>query len=138
MSTAVVNSSGVFDPTTGRGDLAGRVFLWFASVSTVFAFGKGIVDSLAADDDRLFVEFWRMTSYFVFIAIFAVLALRPRRSPVIWEATFLAKSALVVFTAFAVDIPEAGMALVADSMLVVCLIVGWFLSQGRESWRSAG
>jgi hypothetical protein len=121
---------------SGRADRLGRGLAAFASVATVVAFIGGILEMADAADDRLWVEAWRTFTYFVFIGLFALLAIRPRQVP-IWELVLASKSALVVFAVIVGDIPEARQAGFVDFGHVVVVGLAYVLCRGWQAWRPA-
>ena len=127
----VANS--VYTPSN-RADRVGRGLAAFASLATVVAFAGGIIEMATAADDRLWVEAWRTFTYFVFIGLFALLAIRPRQVP-IWELVLASKAALVVFAVIVGDIPEAQRAGIVDFGLVVVVGLAYVLCRGWQAWR---
>ncbi|HEV7975456.1 hypothetical protein [Amycolatopsis sp.] len=127
-------AASVYTPSD-RADRVGRGLAVFASLATVGAFAGGIIAMTTAGDDRLWVEGWRTFTYLVFAGLFALLAVRPRQVPDVWELVLAGKSALVVFAVIVGDIPEAQQAGIVDFGLVVVVALAYVLCRGWQAWR---
>ncbi|MFG1653388.1 hypothetical protein ACGFIE_26000 [Micromonospora sp. NPDC049275] len=120
-----------------RRDLAGRGLAALAALATVVAFVNGILLTINASDDRLFIEGWRVSSFGIFAALFALLAVRPRQAAGVWEIVLVGKAALVVFGALIGDVPEARLSAVVDFGLVAVVAAAYVLCRGWLAWRPA-
>lgn len=120
-----------------RADLVGRGLAAVASLATGVAFLNGVLLTINASDDRLFIEGWRVSSFGIFAALFALLAVRPRQSAGVWEAVLVGKTALVVFGALIGDVPEARLSAVIDLGLVAVVATAYVLCRGWLAWRPA-
>jgi hypothetical protein len=69
-------------------DRLGRALMALLVALTIVAFVDGIRRMRIATTDRIWIETWRTFAYMMFAGLFALLALRPRNSPAIWELTF--------------------------------------------------
>lgn len=118
-------------------DRIGRALLIVASVAALGAALVSVIALDAAPRDRLWVELWRATALPVFAGLFALLAWRPRQSPLVWELVFAHKAAMAALGSALPHIPEATDAAVVDLGLCVILISAWILTTGWMSWRSA-
>lgn len=88
-----------------------RALMVVAVVLTVVAFADGIRRMGIAATDRIWIETWRTFAYMVFAGLFALLALRPRNSPAIWELTYGHKLAVVLFgLSLGNTVPEVSLA----------------------------
>ncbi|GAA0537768.1 hypothetical protein GCM10010172_18880 [Paractinoplanes ferrugineus] len=135
MTTVTATHLGTTAPSR-RADRAGRGLAAFAALATSGAFVNGVLMTISAPDDRLFVEGWRVSSFAIFAGLFALLAFRPRRSAGVWELLLAGKSALVVFGVTAGRVPEARPAAVIDFALVVVVAAAYVLCRGWLAWRS--
>lgn len=99
-----------------------------------FAGSLGAVDG--APPDRFWIESWRSYGFLVFAGLFALLAWRPTRAPLIWELVFLHKMAMAATWAFAGAIAEAGTAGPVDLALGLTTLAAWLLTRGWRSWRA--
>jgi hypothetical protein len=111
--------------------------MWLLVVLTLIAFADGLRRMAGAGSDRVWIETWRTFAYIVFAGLFAILAWRPRHSPGIWELVFAHKSAVVLYGLTLGDVQEARAAIVVDTVLVLLIAVGWWLTRGWESWKNA-
>jgi hypothetical protein len=118
-------------------DKLGRGLMWLLVVLTPIAFADGLRRMAGVGSDRVWIETWRTFAYVVFAGLFAILAWRPRQSPGIWELVFAHKSAVVLYGLTLGDVKEARLAIVVDTVLVVLMAVGWWLTRGWESWKNA-
>jgi hypothetical protein len=115
-------------------DRIGRIVLWLLVAMTIVAFADGVRQMGLAGSDRIWVETWRTFAYLVFAGLFAILALRPRTSPGLWELTFGHKIAVVLFGLTLGDVAEAHVAIAVDAVLVVLIVLAWWLCRGWLSW----
>ncbi|MET8198541.1 hypothetical protein [Micromonospora taraxaci] len=122
---------------THRADLVGRGLAALASLATCFAFVNGVLLTISASDDRLFIEGWRVSSFGIFAALFALLAARPRQTAGVWEVVLVGKGALVVFGALIGDVPEARLSAIIDLGLVAVVAAAYVLCRGWLAWRPA-
>ncbi|MFG1918297.1 hypothetical protein [Micromonospora sp. NPDC048898] len=133
-----VTASRIDTTATARlADRIGRGFAAVAALATVVAFVNGLLLTLDAPDDRLFIEGWRVSSFAIFAALFALLAFRPRRSPGVWEILLAGKTALVVFGMAIGDVPEARLSAFIDLGLVAVVATAYVLCRGWLAWRPA-
>lgn len=122
---------------THRADLVGRGLAALAALATGVAFVNGVLLSINAADDRLFIEGWRVSSFGIFAALFALLAIRPRQTAGVWEIVLAGKAALVVFGALIGDVPEARLSAIIDFGLVAVVATAYVLCRGWLAWRPA-
>jgi hypothetical protein len=118
-------------------DTLGRGLMWLLVVLTLAAFADGLRRMGKAGPDRIWIETWRTFAYVVFGGLFAILAWRPQHSPGIWELVFAHKAGVVLYGLTLGDVPEAPIAIVVDTVLVVVMTAGWWLTRGWKSWRNA-
>ncbi|MEU7974486.1 hypothetical protein AB0B48_20870 [Micromonospora sp. NPDC049089] len=136
MTTATATRIDTAAPTH-RADLAGRALAALASLATGVAFVNGVLLTINASDERLFIEGWRVSSFGIFAALFALLAVRPRQAAGVWEIVLAGKAALVVFGALIGDVPEARLSAVIDFGLVAVVATAYVLCRGWLAWRPA-
>ena len=117
-------------------DRIGRILLWLLVAMTLGAFVDGLGRIGAAGPDRVWVEVWRTFAYLVFAGLFALLAVRPRQSPGLWELTAGHKLAVVVAGLTLGDVAEAHIAMAIDTLLIVMIGSAWGLCRGWRSWSS--
>lgn len=86
------------DVRRGR-DRAATVSLILAALGAFFFFVDAIGATLVADPGARVTESWRMYGFLVFAGLFVLLALRPRRSPCVWELVVFHKTAVAVTAA---------------------------------------
>jgi len=122
---------------TNRADLVGRGLAALAALATGVAFVNGVLLTVNASDDRLFIEGWRVSSFSIFAALFALLAVRPRQAAGVWEIVLAGKAALVVFGALIGDVPEARLSAIIDFGLVAVVAAAYVLCRGWLAWRPA-
>ncbi|WP_336979360.1 hypothetical protein [Altererythrobacter fulvus] len=116
--------------------LIGQVLMGIAALSAVGAFAGAVPLLSDAGADRLWVESWRAYGFLVFAGLFALLAWRPTRSPLVWELVFFHKAAMVVTHWWVGDVAEAAVAGRVDMALCAVILVSWALTRGWESWRT--
>ncbi|MFF0151738.1 hypothetical protein [Micromonospora sp. NPDC005203] len=132
MTTATASRIDTAAPNTDR---IGRGLAVVAALATTVAFVNGIMLTLNAPDDRLFIEGWRVSSFAIFAGLFALLAVRPRQSAGVWEIVLAGKTALVVFGLAIGDVPEARLSAVIDIGLVAVVAAAYVLCRGWLAWR---
>jgi len=117
-------------------DTLGRGLMWLLVVLTLAAFADGL-RRMAAGSDRIGIETWRTFAYIVFGGLFVIIAWRPQHSPGVWELVFAHKSGVVLYGLTLGDVPEAPIAIVVDTVLVVVMTASWWLTRGWKRWKSA-
>lgn len=105
-----------------------------ACAGALVAFTKGIEYVSHASDLTLWVEIWRMFGFLVFAGMFALLGLRPRLSPGIWELVFFHKAAMVLAATQLTQLPEVALAGPVDAVLVAFILIAYILTRGWHSW----
>lgn len=116
-------------------DRIGRGLMVLDALATLVAFAGGIVVMAGAADDRSMVEGWRTFGYLLCAGLWVVIAVRPRRSPGIWELLLLQKI-LVTIWAFAIfGAPESVQSAFVDLFLVVTTAVAYVLCRAWLGWR---
>jgi hypothetical protein len=124
------------DGTAHRLDQIGRGLLALLALSTIYAFIDGCRLVAAAEDDRLWVEFWRTTAYLVFAGLFAMLALAPRTRWGVWELVFGQKAAVTIFGLLNFNVNEARRDATTDLVLVIVIAISYVLCRGWYTWQS--
>lgn len=116
-------------------DKLGRALMVLVVVLTIAAFVDGVMRMRIAPIDRIWIETWRTFAYLIFAGLFALLALRPRNSPAIWELTLAHKLAVTLFGLWlGNEVPEVSLAVKMDLALVVLIATAWVLCRGWLSW----
>ena len=67
-----------------------------AFVGALFAFISALQAIQAASPETVWVETWRLFGFLAFAGMFALLALRPRISPGLWELAFFHEAAMIL------------------------------------------
>ena len=132
-----MTASATVAPIHPSRDRAGRVVLGLLTLSTIGAFAQGLFNLAAAGPDRVFVEGWRTFGFLVFAGLFALLTVRPRASPLIWELVFVQKVAVTIIGYANVAAFESIPSAHVDLGLVIGIVVAWILCQGWLSWSRA-
>lgn len=114
----------------------GQGLMAIAALGAVAAFAKGIAAIMHAPPDRLWIECWRTFGFLVFAGLFALLAWRPTRSPLVWELVFLHKAALVATQLVIGDVPEARSSAAVDLAMCAIILAAWVLTRGWRSWNA--
>jgi hypothetical protein len=114
----------------------GQGLMALAALGAVAAFIGGVGHIADAPTDRLWIESWRTFGFMVFAGLFALLAWRPTRSPLIWELVFLHKAAMATTYWVAGSVPEASQAGPVDLVLCLMILIAWGLTGGWQSWRA--
>ncbi|MFD4637457.1 hypothetical protein ACFWN2_09105 [Lentzea sp. NPDC058436] len=119
-----------------RWDHIGRGVMAFNSVLTFAVFVNGFFLMAAANDDRLMVEGWRTFGYFVFSAMWALLAFRPRQVPGIWELVLFHKVAASVLAFSIIDTVEGAQSSISDPWVALSTAFAYVACRGWLSWGS--
>lgn len=118
-------------------DRIGRAIMAVVVILSLIAFADGWRRIWMAGPDRIWIEGWRTFAYLMFAGLFALLAMRPRSSPGIWELTFGHKTAVVLFGLWlGATVPEVSLAVGVDFGLVILIALSWLLCRGWMSWVS--
>jgi hypothetical protein len=119
-------------------DRLGRAMMLIACLGALVAFAKGIEYVRAASQATLWVEMWRMFGFLVFAGMFALVGMRPRLSPGIWELALFHKAAMVAAALWFPALPEVALAGPVDATLVVIIVAAYLLTRGWRSWSVSG
>jgi hypothetical protein len=129
-------------PTTPEADTSSRdriakILMLVAAAAALYAFVTGISVATGSGPATQQVEWWRVLGYLMFVGIFILLALWPRRYPGLWELVIADKAALTVVEVILINNNAANAAATAaaDGILTVILIAAYLLSRGYSSWR---
>ena len=116
-------------------DVASRTIMVLAALGAVMAFVGGLAAAQDAGDSTRWLESWRAVGFVTFAALFALLALRPRGVPGVWEIVFANKAALGVIALLdtTADGRSAGL---IDAILAVLIAVAYVLARGWTAWSS--
>ena len=121
-------------PITSRRDLVGRILFGLLSVSTLVPFVSYIPIASAAGPDTNYMQWWRDLAFLVFAAIFALLALRPRSTPLMFEIVLVQKAGISIIGFFHATYAEALGHAIVDGLLVLVMVPAWVLCRGWLSW----
>ncbi|GLY02240.1 MULTISPECIES: hypothetical protein [Actinoplanes] len=120
---------------TGIKDRIGRGLMGLDAVFTVVAVVNGISLMAGAGDDTIIVESWRTFGFVVFVGLWALIALWPRRVPGVWELILFHKTAITVLAIVVSDTAFGATETAAiDGWLVVSTAVAYILCRGWEAW----
>lgn len=118
-----------------RWDRIGRGLMAFNSAITFVVFINGFFLMADASDNRLMVEGWRTFGYLVFAVMWALLALRPRQVPAIWELVIFHKIAAAVLAFTILDTTEGLQSSISDSWVALSTLFAYVVCRGWTSWR---
>jgi hypothetical protein len=118
-----------------RWDRVGRGLMGFNAVLTFGVFINGLFLMGGVSDDRLMVEGWRTFGFFVFGAMWAMLAFRPRQVPAIWELVIAHKVAASTLALTITYTTEGFQSSITDSWLALTTIFAYVVCRGWQSWR---
>lgn len=125
----------MINPLVSRRDLIGRVLFGLLSASTLVAFADGIGLASAAGPETFYMQWWRTLAYLVFAGIFALLALRPRSTPIMWEIVLIQKAVITIIGFLNITVAEAPRDATVDLYLVVVMVPAWIQTRGWLSWK---
>lgn len=121
--------------SVGLREKVGRALLATVVLMTLVALIDGLQRMGAAAADRIWVETWRTFGYVVFAGLFALLGLRPRNLPGLWELVMLHKFAVSAAGLWLGNaVPEVSIAVKIDLVLVALIAASWVLCRGWMSW----
>ncbi|GAA1652067.1 hypothetical protein [Actinoplanes couchii] len=117
-------------------DRIGRALMGLDAVFTVVAVVNGFTLMAVATDETIIVEGWRTFGFIVFVGLWALIAVWPRRVPGVWELILIHK-VLVTGLALTVLDSASGAAETAwiDGWLVISTAVAYVLCRGWQAWR---
>jgi len=113
-----------------------KILMWIAAASALIAGLSSIPTVMDASNATKVVETWRCYGYFVFAALFALLAWRPHNYRGVWEIVIINKLALTVTAisyAMERNIADASTVLTWDGGLSITLVVAYILARGWQS-----
>jgi hypothetical protein len=105
------------------------------AVLTFVVFINGFLLMADAGDDRLMVEGWRTFGYFVFSAMWALLALRPRQAPAVWELIMFHKIAASILALTITHTTEGAQSAITDPLVALSTVFAYVACRGWQSWR---
>ena len=107
-----------------------------AALGALSSFVVAIGTVFSADPATQVVESWRMWGFLIFGGFFALLALRPRRSPGVWELVILHKTATAATatTLVAGGAADALTVALVDGTLAVMTVAAYLLARGYSGW----
>ncbi|MBA2520450.1 MAG: hypothetical protein H0V24_12345 [Chloroflexia bacterium] len=124
------------NPNQSVRDRIALVLMAVAVLGAVASFVFALPIVRDAPPETKVVEVWRMYGYLVFAGLFALLAIRPRLLPDLWELVIFHKLAMSV-TALILGPNQATgseTVAIADGILTIILIVAYVLSRGYTAW----
>lgn len=123
------------EPVRSVADAVGRSAMALVTLSALGAFllsAHGISRGSAGSE---WLEIWRSGGLFMFSVLFAIVTLRPRLSPGLWELAFLHKIVLAAAAPFSSD-PEALISGFVDLILAMVIAASYALTKGWQGWRT--
>ena len=112
----------------------GSFLMWVAASGALLAFVSGISVVASTTSNVVWLETWRNFGFLMFAGMFALLALRPRLSPGIWELAFFHKATMAISALFLIDVNEAAEAGLIDGILAVMLLIAYLCMRGWRGW----
>ncbi|WP_329060250.1 hypothetical protein [Streptomyces sp. NBC_01429] len=134
-ATSTSSSSWTHRAPSRLWDRIGRSLMGFNAVLTFGVFINGLFLMADASDDRLMVEGWRTFGYFVFSALWALLAFRPRQAPVVWELIMFHKIAASALALTITHTTEGAQSAITDPWVALSTISAYVACRGWRSWR---
>lgn len=119
-------------PVVSLADGIGRGLMALCALAAAYAAITGLTS--APPLDIAWVSMWRTLGFAMFSALFALLALRPRLSPGLWELAFFHKAALGFAAVFLSGAPEAAEAGMFDAVLALVIALAYGLTRGWQGW----
>jgi hypothetical protein len=108
-----------------------------AALGALYAAVASIGEVTSAGPSTQQVYAWRMVSFTMFAAVFALLAIWPRRYPYLWEVTIINKIALTLVELVLISRASQAVANgIIDAILSVLLIAAYLLSRGYQATRA--
>lgn len=122
---------------TSARDRIPTVLMALAAIAAFASFAGAIGTVADAGPETEIVETWRMLGFLVFAGIFALLAVRQRALPGLWELSILHKAGMAIIAALAAsgDADTAAATALADGLLSVVLVMAYVLARGYAAWR---
>jgi hypothetical protein len=120
---------------TGR-DRVATILMSAAALAALLAFVGAVGPAVSANPETQVVEMWRMYGLLVFAGLFALLALRPRHYPGVWELVIFHKVALALTAASLLggETADALSVAVVDGVLAAMTIAAYWLARGYAGW----
>lgn len=118
-------------------DRLGRSLMGLAFIGALFSFIWALQAVQAASPETVWMETWRLFGFLVFAGMFALLALRPRMSPGLWELAFFHKAAMGLAALLLSNAPDSVSAGGIDAILaaMILILLVYVLTRGWRSWR---
>src|SRR3989442_12763646 len=118
-------------------DRIALVLMLLGALGAVYAAVASIGEVTSAGAATQQVYAWRMVSFTMFAAVFALLGIWPRRYPYLWEINIIHKIALTLVSLILIN--QASHAVpngVVDGILSVLLIAAYLLTRGYQATRA--
>lgn len=117
-------------------DRAAMVLMLLAALGALLTSVGAIGPAVNASPGTQVVETWRVYGFLVFAGLFALLALRPRHYPGVWELVIFHKVAMALTAVTLLGDGAAGAptAIVADGILAAMVIAAYLLARGYAGW----
>ncbi|MGE5334319.1 MAG: hypothetical protein ACM3N4_06425 [Nitrososphaerota archaeon] len=117
-------------------DRIATVLMLVSALGALYAFITAIGAVQAAGPATQQVETWRMFGFLMFVGVFVLLGVWPRRLPGLWELTIADKVGLTVVEVLLIGNHADGaqFAAISDGILCAFLIAAYLLSRGYTAW----
>lgn len=114
-------------------DRLAATLLAVAALGALASWAGALSAVAAAGPDTQIVEAWRMLGFLVFAGLFALLAVRPRLVPGVWEVVILHKAGMAIFAATLIGRGVAGAGTIAlvDGVLALMIVAAYVLACAR-------
>jgi hypothetical protein len=124
-------------PVSRTRDRIAMVLMGLAGLAAAYALVTAIGVAVSAGPATQQVEWWRALGFFMFAALFGLLAFWPRRYPGLWELLILDKAVLTIveMTLIQNHAANALSSAVVDGILTLVIAAAYVLSKGYLSWR---
>ena len=124
----------VFQPLASRADGIGRAIMGLCAAAALFAFVSGITSSVSPQLGWL--TLWQSWGFAMFAGLFALLALRSRLSPGLWELAFFHKLVLAISGFLSPTLPGAADAGLFDAGLAAAIGLSYWLTKAWRGWQA--
>lgn len=124
---------GFMEPVQSASDAAGRVAMAVVAITALGAAWFSAQSTMSGPASAEWAGLWRAAGLMMFSALFAIVALRPRMSPGLWELALFHKAAVAAISPFSSD-PEAFTGGMIDLALAVIIAAAYISTKGWKGW----